>query len=58
MIMFRDIKTDDDYDVAFKFIFSYYNEIFSCHDIVHKLLDVYIVVMILKANICIFRPLF
>ena len=56
--MFRDIKTDDDYDVAFKFIFSYYNEIFSCHDIVHKLLDVYIVVMILKANICIFRPLF
>ena len=56
--MFRDIKKDDGYEVAFKFIFLYYNEIFSCDDIVHKLLDVSIVVMIVKANICIFRPLF
>ena len=58
MIMFRDIKTDDGYEVAFIFIYLYYNEIFSCNDIVHKLFDVYIVVIILKANICIFRPLF
>jgi hypothetical protein len=56
--MFRDIKTDDDYEVAFKLIFLYYNVIFSCDGIVHKFLDVYIVVMIFKANICIFRPLF